>query len=185
MPSSSPPLPWYRQLYFQVIVAVILGVLAGVFLPEQAARLKPLGDGFIRMVKMMVAPIVFCTIVHGIASVGDLKKLGRVGIKALVYFEIVSTLALIIGLVVVNWMQPGTGITPPGEVFHVDDSAKAASLGFAEKAKPHSFVDFILNIIPTSLFGPFVSGELLQVLFVSLLLAFAISMGEKGKFAPK
>lgn len=182
MPSSSPPLAWYRQLYFQVIVAVVLGVLAGVFLPEYAARLKPLGDGFIRMVKMMVAPIVFCTIVHGIASVGDLKKLGRVGIKALVYFEIVSTLALIIGLVVVNWMEPGTGITPPGEVFHVEDSAKAASLGFAEKAKPHSFVDFLLNIIPTSLFGPFVSGELLQVLFVSLLLAFSISlMGDKGK----
>ena len=109
--------PWYRILYIQVLIAVAAGIAIGYFAPDLGKSLKPLGDGFIKLVKMMIAPIIFCTVVHGIASVGDLRRLGRVGIKSLVYFEVVSTLALIIGLVVVNVLQPGAGITPAGQTF--------------------------------------------------------------------
>ncbi|MFM2082298.1 MAG: hypothetical protein RL380_989, partial [Verrucomicrobiota bacterium] len=106
-PANRPP--WYRILYVQVLFAVALGILVGWLAPDFGKSLKPLGDGFIKLVKMLIAPIIFCTVVHGIASMGDLKKLGRVGFKALLYFEIVSTLALVIGLVVVNLLQPGAG----------------------------------------------------------------------------
>ena len=174
--------PWYRILYVQVIIAVLLGVAVGYFFPAVGKSLKPLGDGFIKLVKMMIAPIIFCTVVHGIASMGDLKKLGRIGIKSLVYFEVVSTLALIIGLVVVNVLQPGVGITPAGTAFHADPGAVTASQGFADKAHALSTVEFILNIIPATLAGAFVSGDLLQVLLVAVLVAFAITfMGERGK----
>lgn len=173
--------PWYRVLYVQVIIAVLLGVMIGYFAPAYGRSLKPLGDGFIKLVKMMIAPIIFCTVVHGIASVGDLRKLGRVGIKSLVYFEVVSTLALILGLVVVNVLRPGDGITPPGETFHASQEELDSSSKYA-KAKTMNEVEFVLNIIPTSFLGAFVSGELLQVLFVSILVAFALSsMGERGK----
>lgn len=186
MPSAFTP-PWYRVLYIQVILAVALGIAIGFLYPQLGKLLKPLGDGFIKMVKMMIAPIIFCTVVHGIASVGDLRKLGRVGIKSLVYFEVVSSLALLIGLVVVNVLQPGKGITPDGQQYqsHIDAThadTTASSNNYSEKAKSLSEVDFILNIIPSSFLGAFVSGELLQVLFVSILVAFAIvSMGERGR----
>ncbi len=184
MPSAFTT-PWYRTLYIQVIVAVALGIAIGFLHPGFGKSLKPLGDGFIKMVKMMIAPIIFCTIVHGIASVGDLRKLGRVGIKSLVYFEIVSTLALLIGLVVVNVLQPGKGFTPVGQQYHSQIEAiqvESTVSSFSEKAKTLNEVDFILNIIPSSFLGAFVSGELLQVLFVSILVAFAIvSMGERGQ----
>ncbi|MCY2986026.1 MAG: dicarboxylate/amino acid:cation symporter [Planctomycetota bacterium] len=184
-PNSKPSTdrkPWYRVLYVQVIIAVCLGVLIGYLSPTFGRSLKPLGDGFIKLVKMMIAPIIFCTVVHGIASVGDLRKLGRVGIKSLVYFELVSTLALILGLIVVNVLRPGDGITPPGETFHASQAELDSSSKYGEKAKTTNEVEFLLNIIPTSFLGAFVSGELLQVLFVAILVAIALnSMGDRGR----
>lgn len=173
----SPPekKPWYKVLYIQVLIAVAVGILLGHFWPEGGKALKPLGDGFIKLVKMMIAPIIFCTVVHGIASMSDMKQLGRVGFKTVLYFEIVSTLALVIGLVVVNVLKPGEG-------FNIDPKTLDASLGsdYAHKAEAQTTVAFLLNIIPNTLFDAFVKGDLLQVLLVSGLAAFSISaMGEK------
>ena len=194
--------PWYRILYIQVLIAVVLGIVAGhwwvamgealhragivgagVAWPSVETVFKPLGDFFIKLVKMMIAPIIFCTVVHGIASMGDLKKLGRIGFKTLLYFEIVSTLALVVGLVVVNALKPGEGFTPQGETFHeVASAAAGASHGVIEKARALSTADFLLHIIPDTFLGAFVSGDLLQVLFIAILVAFAIAfMGERGK----
>jgi aerobic C4-dicarboxylate transport protein len=182
MPDTNQPTPWYRILYVQVLLAVLLGVLIGYASPETGKSLKPLGDGFIKLVKMMIGPIVFVTVVHGIASMRDLKRLGRVGAKTLLYFELVSTLALVIGLVVVNVLRPGEGFTPSGQVFHADAAAVAATHDYASKAHDSSTTGFLLNIIPSTFLGAFVSGELLQVLFVALLVAFAIAaMGERGQ----
>ncbi len=169
--------PWYRILYLQVLAAVALGILIGHFFPEFGKALKPLGDGFVRLVKMIIAPIIFCTVVHGIASMRDLRKLGRLGLKALIYFEVVSTIALVLGLVVVNWLQPGVG-------FNIDPATLDASVGrsYAAAAQGHGVVDFLLNIIPKSFFDAFATGDLLQVLLVSTLTAFAIvGMGERGR----
>src|SRR6476660_3824804 len=171
-----------HYLYIAVIAAVVLGAVVGLLFPEVGKSLKPLGDGFIKLVKMMIAPIIFCTVVHGIASMGDLKKLGRVGAKTLLYFEVVSTLALVIGLVVVNVLQPGKGFTPPGEKFHIDPAALNAGHTYVEKVQSLSIADYLLNIIPNSFFSAFVSGDLLQVLFIAILVAFAIAlMGERGR----
>jgi aerobic C4-dicarboxylate transport protein len=167
--------PWYRILYLQVLIAVALGILLGHFFPDFGKSLKPLGDGFIKLVKMMIAPIIFCTVVHGVASMSDLRKLGRVGIKTLIYFEIVSTFALIIGLIVVNAWKPGSG-------FNIDPATLDSSIGQAYAQKAHSLdaVSFFLNIIPNTLFDAFVTGDLLQVLLVSGLTAFAITfMGDR------
>src|SRR5215207_7633219 len=144
---NSPPVgkPWFRILYVQVLIGVALGIAVGALFPAFGASLKPLGDAFIKLVKMIVAPIIFCTVVHGIASMADLKKLGRVGGKALLYFEGVSTLALVIGLVVVNVMQPGVGMHI--DPHALDAKAVAAGKSFAEKAQHLSTVDFLLNII--------------------------------------
>jgi aerobic C4-dicarboxylate transport protein len=171
--------PWYRVLYIQVLVGVAVGILVGYFFPDFGKSLKPLGDGFIKLIKMMIAPIIFCTVVHGVASVGDLKKLGRVGIKALFYFEVVSTLALIIGLVVVNVLKPGAG-------FNIDPATLDPKIGesYAQKAHAMDVKTFLLNIIPDTLFSAFVTGDILQVLLISLLTAFAIcAMGERGQSA--
>jgi len=174
--------PWYRVLYLQVLLAVVAGIVVGFCFPGLGTSLKPLGDGFIKLVKMMIAPIIFCTVVHGIASMSDLKKLGRIGLKSLLYFEIVSTLALVIGLAVVNFLQPGAGITPPGETFHTDAAAADDGHGYSEKAHALSANDFLLNIIPNTLFSAFVSGDILQVLLVAVLVAFAIAgIGERGR----
>jgi aerobic C4-dicarboxylate transport protein len=185
--TSAAKLAWYRVLYIQVIIAVTLGIAIGYWMPGVGKSLKPLGDGFIKMVKMMIAPIIFCTVVHGIASVGDFRKLGRLGIKSLLYFEVVSTLALLIGLVVVNVLQPGKGFNPDTQPRQASSQTANAepnlsSKSAPEKAKSLNEVDFLLNIIPSSFLGAFVSGELLQVLFVSLLVSFAIvSLGERGQ----
>ena len=167
---TSERTPWYRILYVQVLLAVALGIAAGWFKPDFGASLKPLGDGFIKLVKMMIAPIIFCTVVHGIASMSDMKKLGRVGIKTLLYFEVVSTLALIIGLAVVNWLQPGAG-------FNIDPATLDPEIakGYAKKAESQTMTAFLLNIIPATLFDAFVTGDLLQVLLVSTFTAFAIT----------
>ena len=169
--------PWYRVLYVQVLLAVALGIFVGYFFPDFGKSLKPLGDGFIKLVKMMIAPIIFCTVVHGIASMGELKKLGRIGFKALLYFEIVSTFALVIGLVVVNVLKPGAG-------FNIDVRTldPAVAKAYADKAHALSATDFLLNIIPKTFLDAFVSGDLLPVLFIAIMVAFAISaMGERGK----
>jgi aerobic C4-dicarboxylate transport protein len=160
-----------------VLVAVMIGIIIGFAFPEFGQSLKPLGDGFIKLVKMLITPLIFCTVVHGVASMSDLKKLGRVGIKALVYFEVVSTLALVIGLVVVNVLKPGAG-------FNIDPATLDPQIGQAYAQKAHSMgvVSFFLNIIPNTLFDAFVTGDLLQALLVSGLTAFAITfMGERGK----
>jgi aerobic C4-dicarboxylate transport protein len=181
MPAPDQRRPWYRELYIQVLVAILLGILVGHFFPGFGKALRPLGDGFVRLVKMMIGPIIFCTVVHGIASMTDLKRLGRVGAKALIYFEVVSTLALLIGLVVVNVMKPGEGLTPAGQTFQADAQAVVTEYAYAEKAHSLNASDFLLHIIPESMLGAFVSGDLLQVLLVALLVAFAInSLGARG-----
>ena len=177
MQASAPRKPWYRILYVQVLIAVVVGILIGYFFPDTGKSLKPLGDGFIKLIKMLIAPIIFCTVVHGIASMSDLKKLGRIGGKTILYFEIVSTLALLIGLVVVNILKPGAG-------FNIDPTTLDPNISqaYAQQAHALSAADFILNIIPNTLFSAFVSGDLLQVLLVAILVAFAISfMGERGQ----
>ena len=173
--TAAPPTPvartpWYRILYVQVLLAVALGIAVGWAWPAFGKSLKPLGDAFISLVKMMIAPIIFCTVVHGIASMSDMKKLGRVGIKTLLYFEVVSTLALLIGLVVVNWLQPGAG-------FNIDPTTldPEVAKNYAKRAESQTMTAFLLNIIPATLFSAFVTGDLLQVLLVSALTAFAIT----------
>ena len=169
--------PWYRILYVQVVIGMILGVLTGYFLPKFGADMKPLGDGFIKLVKMVIAPVVFCTVVHGIASMGDAKKLGRIGIKTLLYFELVSTFALMVGLAVVSLWKPGVGL-------HINAAAldpKIAST-YVTAGHPTTAVDFFLNIIPRSFFDALASGEILQVLLVAILSGLTLSgMKENGK----
>ncbi len=171
--------PWYRILYVQVLIAVFLGIVVGCVNPGLGKSLKPVGDGFVSLVKMIIAPIIFCTVVHGIASMSDLKKLGRVGIKALLYFEVVSTLALFIGLIVVNTLHPGAG-------FNVDPKSLnptqvQQSQTFAQKAHSLDPTEFLLNIIPSSFFNAFSSGDILQVLLVAILSGFAIAfMGARA-----
>ena len=166
----------YKGLYFQVIVAIILGIILGVYQPTFAESLKPLGDGFIKLVKMMIAPIIFVTIVTGIAGMQDTKKVGRVGIKAILYFEVISTLALIIGLIVVNLFQPGSGM-------HVDPLTldQSAVAKFVKPAQSHGVVDFFMNIIPENIISALAEGNILQVLFFSVLFGFALSkVGDKA-----
>lgn len=172
--------PWYRVLYIQVLIAVAIGVLIGFLFPAEGKALKPLGEGFVNLIKMMIAPIVFCTIVHGIASMSDMKKLGRVGTKTIFYFLTVSTLALVIGLVVVNLLKPGEGFNADLTQLNLADKEKV--LADAEKAKKSTLVEFVMNIIPKTFVSAFTEGNLLQVLFVALLTAFALmSMGERGQ----
>ncbi|CAN5894196.1 dicarboxylate/amino acid:cation symporter [soil metagenome] len=174
---------WYQHLYVQVLLAVLLGIVIGYVYPDTGKSLKPLGDAFIKVIKMIIGPIIFCTVVHGIASMGDLKKLGRVGGKTLLYFEVVSTFALVIGLIVVNLLKPGVGFNANLSAdLNVVDAGKAHD--FVEKSHTMglSTVDFLLNLIPKTFVDAFVGGDLLQVLFISILTAFAISqMGHRGK----
>ena len=165
-----------RSLYAQVLVAVVIGVLIGVFLPATGESLKPLGDAFIKLVKMMIGPIIFCTVVLGISGMEDMKKVGKTGGLALLYFELVSTVALVIGLVVVNIVQPGAGVNADPATL---DAAAVAQ--YADKAAPHGVADFVLNIIPTTIAGAFASGEVLQVLLFSVLFGFALhALGGRG-----
>jgi aerobic C4-dicarboxylate transport protein len=169
--------PWWRHLYAQVLLAIVIGVLLGHFYPEVGAQMKPLGDAFIKLIKMLIAPIIFCTVVHGIASMEDLKRVGRVGLKALVYFEVMTTLALIIGLVVVNLLQPGAGMNV--DPASLDARAVAA---YTQPGASKSTVDFLLHIIPDTVVGAFAGGEILQVLFFAILFAFALqALGDYGK----
>ena len=161
--------PLYRSLYFQVVCAVIAGVLLGYFYPVLGAEMKPLGDGFIKLIKMMIAPIIFCTVVVGIAGMEDMKKVGKTGGLALLYFEVVSTVALIIGLVLVNVLQPGVGMNINPATL--DSKAVSAYTG---PGKMVGTTDFILNVIPTAFFDAFAKGEILQVLLLAILFGFAL-----------
>jgi aerobic C4-dicarboxylate transport protein len=166
-----------RHLYFWVLLAIVAGGTLGYVDPATAVKLKPLGDGFIALVKMLISPIIFCTVVLGIAGAGDMKKVGRVGGKALLYFEVVSTMALVIGLVVVNLVRPGAG-------FNVDPATLDANAvaDYAKRATSQTTADFILHIIPATFTDAFTgSGDLLQVLFVAILFGYAMSrMGSRG-----
>jgi len=157
----------HRHLYFQVLAAISAGILLGHFYPDTGAQMKPLGDGFIKLIKMIIAPIIFCTVVIGIAGMQDMKKVGRVGAKALVYFEILSTLALIIGLIVVHVLKPGAGMN--ADVDALDTTALSV---YTSAAKSQSVVEFMLNIIPDTVMDAFAKGDILQVLLFSVLFGF-------------
>jgi aerobic C4-dicarboxylate transport protein len=177
MKNNTKSRPIYKHLYFQVLIAIAIGVTLGHFFPTFSAGMKPLGDAFIKLIKMMIAPIIFTTVVVGIAKIGDMKEVGRVGLKSLIYFEVVSTLALVIGLVVVNIVKPGVGVN--ADVTTLDTKAVES---YASGAKSLSTVDLLLRMIPDSVVGAFASGEILQVLLFSILLGLALSrFGEKGR----
>ena len=168
--------PLYKSLYVQVLVAVTIGVLLGHFNPGLGADMKPLGDGFIKLIKMIIAPIIFCTVVVGIAGMEDMKKVGKTGGLALMYFEIVSSLALVVGLVVVNVLAPGEGM-------HVDPSTLDTKgiAAYTGPGKMQGTVDFLLNVIPNSVVDAFAKGEILQVLLFAVLFGFALhKFGGRG-----
>jgi aerobic C4-dicarboxylate transport protein len=165
---------WYKHLSIQIMLGMLLGIFVGRVWPEHADALKPLGDLFIKLVRMLVAPIIFCTVVHGIASVGEAKKVGRVAIKSLIYFEVVTSIALVLALLLVNLWAPGAGM-------HVDLKA-LADIGVKTPAKPVTFSQFLLNLVPASAVGAFSEGEVIPVLFFSLMFAFGLlALGSKGK----
>ena len=167
----------FSSLYLQVLVAIVLGVLLGVFAPDWAVPLKPLGDGFIKLIKMLIAPIIFTTVVAGISGMGDMKQVGRVGVKALVYFEVVTTLALLIGLIVANVFTPGAGVH--ATAASLDAQSVASYVGAAKAMTP---LETVLHLIPNTFVGAFVEGDILQVLVVALLSGFALArLGERGK----
>lgn len=163
-------------LYLQVLVAIIAGAILGYVRPDWGVALQPLGDGFIKLIKMVIAPLIFATVVAGIAGMGDLKRIGRVGLKSLVYFEVVTTFALIIGLVVVNVLKPGAGMH--ANLAGIDTKPIA---GYVTQGQSQSFVDFLLGIIPRTFFGAFAEGDVLQVLLLALL--FAIALARLGDHA--
>jgi aerobic C4-dicarboxylate transport protein len=165
---------WYKHLSFQILVAMILGTAVGYLWPASADSWKPLGDLFIKLVRMLVAPIIFCTVVHGIASVGEAKKVGRIAIKSLIYFEVVTTIALVLALVLVN-------VWAPGAAMHVDLKT-LADAAVKAPAKPITFGQFLLNLVPASAVGAFAEGDVIPVLFFSVLFAFGLlALGAKGK----
>ena len=167
--------PWYKILYVQVLFAILLGIVVGSLWPQFATNdwIKALGDGFIKLIKMVIAPIIFCTVVSGISHIQDARKVGRVGVKALVYFEIVSSFALVIGLVMGNLIQAGHGLAAK------PDAGAVAS--YVKQAEAQKSVDFVLNIIPDSVFGAFARGDILQVLLFAILFGFALmALGERG-----
>ncbi|CAJ1891178.1 dicarboxylate/amino acid:cation symporter [Aeromonas veronii] len=167
----------FSSLYFQVLLAITLGVFLGHVYPELGADMKPLGDGFVKLIKMIIAPVIFCTVVTGIAGMESMKAVGKTGAIALLYFEVVSTIALIIGLCVVNLLQPGAGM-------NVDPAALDASAisAYAEQAKSQGIIAFLLDIIPGSVIGAFASGNILQVLLFAVLFGFSLHhIGEKGQ----
>lgn len=167
--------PWYKLLYVQVLIAIFIGVMLGWLAPDIAQNqwIKALGDGFIKLIKMVIAPIIFCTVVSGISHIDDARKVGRVGIKALIYFEIVSTFALVIGLVMGNIFQVGRGLAAKPDA--------SAVAGYVKQAEAQKSVDFFLHIIPDSVVGAFAQGDILQVLLFAILFGFALMfLGERG-----
>ncbi len=175
-PASHAAKPFYTVLYVQVLIGIALGALFGWLLPEYATSdwVKALGDGFVKLIKMLIAPIIFCTVVSGIAHISDARKVGRVAVKALIYFEIVSTFALAFGLLMGNVLRPGSGFSGHGD--------EAAVVGYEKQAAAHKAVDFVLDIIPDSVVGAFAKGDILQVLLFAILFGFALmALGARGK----
>jgi len=175
-PSFAEHRPWYRVLYVQVLIAIVLGILVGWLFPDFAKNewIKAMGDGFVKLIKMMIAPIIFCTVVSGIAHIQEASKVGRVALKALIYFEVVSTFALVIGLIIGNVVQPGADFGGRPDAAAVEN--------FAKQARDMKTVDFVLNIIPDSVVGGFARGDILQVLLFAVLFGFALlALGERGK----
>jgi len=173
--SAGPAKPWYKILYVQVLIAILLGIVVGWLWPNLATNewVKALGDGFIKLIKMVIAPIIFCTVVSGISHIQDARKVGRVGVKALVYFEIVSTFALVLGLVVGNLIQAGHGLAAKPDA--------GAVANYVKQAEAQKSVDFVLNIIPDSVVGALARGDILQVLLFAILFGFALmALGERG-----
>jgi aerobic C4-dicarboxylate transport protein len=175
-PASHAAKPFYTVLYVQVLIGIALGALFGWLLPDYATSdwVKALGDGFVKLIKMLIAPIIFCTVVSGIAHISDARKVGRVAVKSLIYFEIVSTFALAFGLVMGNLLRPGSGFSGHGD--------EAAVVGYEKQAAAHKAVDFVLDIIPDSVVGAFAKGDILQVLLFAILFGFALmALGARGK----
>lgn len=174
MSAQKPPL--YKSLYFQVLCAIVIGIALGHFYPSTGEAMKPLGDGFVKLIKMIIAPVIFCTVVIGIAGMEDMKKVGKTGGLALLYFEVVSTVALIIGLLLVNFLQPGVGMNVDPNTL---DTKSIAS--YTAPGKLGSVTDFVLSIIPSSMFDAFAKGDVLQVLLVAVLFGFALhKFGGRG-----
>ena len=168
--------PIYKVLYFQVICAIVIGIVLGAVWPEVGEKMKPFGDGFIRLIKMIIAPVIFCTVVTGIAGMENMKKVGKTGGLALLYFEVVSTIALIIGLVIVNVVEPGSGM-------HVDPATldQSAVSAYTGPGKMQTTTQFLMNVIPSTVVGAFAQGDILQVLFFSILFGFALhKFGGRG-----
>jgi len=171
---------FFRSLFGQVILALVIGVLVGFIWPETAVKLKPLGDGFIKLIKMLIPMIVFCVVVHGIAGAGDLRRVGRVGVKSLIYFEVVTTIALVIGLVLAFVFQPGAGMNVDPKLL--DPKAMGAYVENASKLTGGGTVEFLMKLIPTTAVSAFVNGDVLQVLLFSVLFGCALAMlGSKGE----
>jgi aerobic C4-dicarboxylate transport protein len=177
MPAASTRRPVYTHLYFQVLTGIVIGVAVGYFWPDAGTALKPLGDGFVRLIRMTIAPIVFGTVVVGMARVGDMKSVGRIGVKAVLYFETVSNVAVLIGLIVINVVKPGAGVNATPETL--DASAVAA---YASAGEQLSTVDFLMNVIPSTIVDAFAKGEILQVLLFAILFGMALlQLGERGR----
>jgi len=174
--SATTKKPLWKSLYFQVIVAIVVGVFIGHVYPRLGEDMKPLGDGFIKLIKMMIAPIIFCTVVVGIAGMEDMKKVGKTGGYALIYFEVVSTIALIVGLIIVNTVKPGAGMNVVPAA--IDTKGVAA---YTKPGQMQGTVDFLLNIIPNTIVDAFAKGEILQVLLFAVLFGFALhKFGGRG-----
>ncbi len=174
-------LHWASQLWVQVVAAMIAGVLVGHFWPDLGVRLQPLGDAFIKAIRMMIAPIIFCTVVHGVARMADMARVGRVALKALIYFEIVTTIALVLALVAVNVLKPGEGMNI--DLAHVDTSLVK---NYIAQSKGQDVTSFLMQIIPNSFLGAFTEGNVLQVLFVAVLCGFALAqLGERAEGVTK
>jgi aerobic C4-dicarboxylate transport protein len=175
--SPAPKKKLYEHLYFQVLCGMLIGVLLGFFYPGAGSAMKPFGDAFIKLIRMVIAPIIFCTVVHGIASMSDLKKVGKVALKALIYFEAITTIALVVSVVIVNLWGPGVGM-------NIDPAAIDTKQiqAYTTKAGQQSTVEFFMHVIPGTVVGAFAEGEILQVLFFSVLFGFALSfLGDRGK----
>jgi aerobic C4-dicarboxylate transport protein len=171
------PSPWYAQLWIQVLIAMVLGILLGWLRPDLGDKMQPLGDAFIKAIRMLIAPLIFCTVVHGIAHMADMARVGRVAIKALIYFEVLTTVALIIGLTAVNILQPGAGMNV--DVSQINASAVEP---YVKQTQAVGLIPFLVNIIPNTFVGSFAEGNILQVLFISVLSGFAlIQLGERGR----
>lgn len=169
-----------KSLFGQVLIALVIGILIGLFSPEFGVKLKPLGDGFIKLIKMIIPVLVFCVVVHGIAGAGDLKRVGRVGVKALIYFEVLTTIALVMGLALAFIFQPGAGMNV--DVKSLDASALSAYASNADKLTSGGFVDFILKLIPNTVVQAFATGDVLQVLLFAVLFGCGLTMlGDRGK----